>query len=583
MEQEVIVEIQRMQQGDFNNYQRFYDLTAAYTYGVITQIVEDAGAAANLLSETYNTAYERINDVVDYNLFYPWIGMLATDTTLRYLNTNPATSITAMEGLQDIGFGFSRASEDREPIIPANAMESANYVARIKERMETFSPIVKMVMQYFYYDNLSIPEIAFRMRVSEAQVKNCIIEIRESLRPLAGEVESDNTPYLALAELPLLLNVFRQTIGLPVLKTSVMGSVLAMTGAAAGGARAVASGVVGAGNAGVVGAGNVGMAGASNAGMAAGNMGAMSAGSVSATGAGQMGTAAMVAGKTGLGLGAKIAIAVASISVVGVGTVAVIHGLKDKDKDKNPQSVESTQALFVDEVDDQATTTAAEIPDILTTEETSKYGDDLVTDSDASAYVEDRYYPIPQINWEGNAVAEVNQELMNKYLEEISAEQQSVNNLGELGYAQEYAPGKYYWYINDDYLTLVVASSWGNNYNNQTFLDFYMLDLANDKQMTKDDVLTYYGLSADDYYNRVYDALGGNEPFTPNNPDMAAQEEQVRERTLSRENIDESRPFIGLDGHLCVMYNRYNIAGSEKTTTTIDTETKENALVIDQH
>ena len=82
---ELSIEIQKLKQGYFQDYERFYGLTSNYIYKIITDIVPDENTASQIMSTTYNRIYETINTLQDDNYFFMWAGRIATEECIKNL------------------------------------------------------------------------------------------------------------------------------------------------------------------------------------------------------------------------------------------------------------------------------------------------------------------------------------------------------------------------------------------------------------------------------------------------------------------------------------------------------------------
>ncbi len=197
-------------------------------------------------------------------------------------------------------------------------------------------------------------------------------------------------------------------------------------------------------------------------------------------------------------------------------------------------------------------------------ESTSIVLDNLVTD----AYSEEfggRKFHIPKINLDGDAVADINTEIWTTLYDGV------VVDILEWWNKEHYEGDEYItydWYINNTVLSLVIESlpvewAWWDYY-------VYNVDITSRKEISRDSLLTLYGLSLDEYYELAKQVLGSrfwsgwdrtNENFQSSN--FVSWFNEALRKTISRENIEKSIPYINGEGDLCILAPIYSLAGAD--------------------
>ncbi|MBP3621920.1 MAG: sigma-70 family RNA polymerase sigma factor [Lachnospiraceae bacterium] len=285
--------------GDMDSYYVMYDLSVKYIYKIIYDIVKDYHTTEDLVQETYLTVYNKINTLQDPSKFYAWAGRIATNLTLRYIQKNNRELLTldSEDGASE--FAFEVAAQDNEAFIPENIVMDAEKQRIIAEIVDGLSVEQKITVQYFYYEEMSVTEIAEAMGCSRGTVMSRLNYARKALKVAVVEMsENMNTPLYSLSALPLFYVVFRETVA----QFAFAGYA---TAASAVGASAQAS------------------EGAKATGMAASSGGATAVGEVAAST-----VAKGVAGKVGASLGLKIAAGVVATGLAVTGGVAIHKAVK---------------------------------------------------------------------------------------------------------------------------------------------------------------------------------------------------------------------------------------------------------------
>ena len=336
--------------GDMNSYYTMYDLSVKYIYKIIYDIVKDYHTTEDLVQETYITIYNKINTLQDSRKFYPWAGRIATNHTLRYIQSNKR-ELLVFDGEDGEGdFIFDLASQDNEEFIPESILMDMEKQRLIAEIIDGLSVEQKLAVQYFYYEEMSVNEIAGLMGCSAGTVKSRLNYARKAIKNAVVELDiNENTRLYSLNAIPLFFIVFKTTVEQFSFATSV---------AVGAEAAAIGQGVV------------TGAAGAAGEGIGAGTTMGISAGSAVASGVGKG-----VLAKFGASLGAKIAAGVVATGLLITGGVALHNVFTD---DKEDTVIEATEATFdTTEIVDDTTVTEEvteqeEITEASVTEETTE-------------------------------------------------------------------------------------------------------------------------------------------------------------------------------------------------------------------
>ena len=353
-DEQLFVAVSNLIAGDMDSYYTMYDLSIKYIYKIIYDIVKDYHTTEDLIQETYITIFNKINTLQDSRKFYSWAGRIATNHTLRYIQSNRRELLTLDQEDGDSDFIFDLASQDNEEFIPENILMDMEKQRLIAEIIDGLSVDQKLVIQYFYYEELSVGEIAALMGCPAGTIKSRLSYARKAIKDAVIDLDvNENTRLYSLSALPLFFLLFKVSVDKFVF------------------ANAVATGV---GIAGAVGEGTAGGAGAIGEGAASGGAGAVggaSSGTVSGTSAGgAVATSASkgLLAKIGTSLGAKIAIGVAATGLVVTGGIAIHHVVtEDKDVPTEITTEVIEEASDLDASQDAITTTQVGV-----TEETTE-------------------------------------------------------------------------------------------------------------------------------------------------------------------------------------------------------------------
>ena len=162
-------------------------------------------------------------------------------------------------------------------------------------------------------------------------------------------------------------------------------------------------------------------------------------------------------------------------------------------------------------------------------------------------------YHIPKINIDDAAIAQLNQEIYAGLEYDHIA-----SDIAAYGFADHSA--SYQWSVNGSILSLVTKTD-------DTMAAWTEYSVYN---ITDEELVSSVGLSMDDYYIKVEQALGSkywegwdraNEQFQNNS--FCEMFNAQLENTISQENLRKALPYLNSEGQLCIIAPIYSMAGAD--------------------
>lgn len=170
-------------------------------------------------------------------------------------------------------------------------------------------------------------------------------------------------------------------------------------------------------------------------------------------------------------------------------------------------------------------------------------------------------YRIPKINIDDATIAQLNQEIYADLEYDHIA-----SDIATYGFADHSA--SYQWGVNGNILSLVTKTD--NTMAAWTEYSVYNVSILDGSEITNEELITSTGLSMDDYYIKVEQALGSkywegwdraNEQFLNNS--FCEMFNAQLENTISQENLRKALPYLNSEGQLCVIAPIYSMAGAD--------------------
>ena len=340
---------------DQNAVNELYNQTFKKAYFVARTAIKSSDGdyssqIEDIMQDAYVKAFSSLDKLEEPEKFQGWLDTIVINRCKDFLKKKKPTlfSDMASENSNDgstLEFEDSREN-DRMEFRPEESVDYGETKRLIAEMLDRMPEDHKMCLLMYYYEEMSVRQIAEAMDCSEGTIKSRLNYARKNLKGPVLELEKKGTKLYCMPLLPFLYWFFREQAAEFIGGTAgTVAAGAAASTAAAGAGQSVSAGstssVAGqtaSGSAAQVASANQTVSGsvaaqaavtshaasegavqAVSVGMSAGTAGVGTA----TAAAGAVKTAAAVAGKASLGLGAKLAVAGVSAAVVIGGGAAV--------------------------------------------------------------------------------------------------------------------------------------------------------------------------------------------------------------------------------------------------------------------
>ena len=220
-----------------------YELTYNSVYKTVKAMIADEDTVLDVVQDSYIKGFQSLAQLDSPENFQAWIKRIATNKAKDYLKKKKPILFTDM------------ASEDGEEIdfrddcldhCPEEVLDRKETTRLMQEILSTLSEDQRLVIGMFYYEEMSVREIAESLCCSENTVKSRLNYGRKKVEMKVKELEKRGIKLYSLAPLPFLLWLFRMDAEAAEIPSGMVLEAItaecAATGAAAGSAGAVAAG-----------------------------------------------------------------------------------------------------------------------------------------------------------------------------------------------------------------------------------------------------------------------------------------------------------------------------------------------------
>ncbi len=237
--------------------------------------------------------------------------------------------------------------------------------------------------------------------------------------------------------------------------------------------------------------------------------------------------------------------------VIGVVTVICVIQNKEPKSDKGINVASDSDAMTNGYTESETEVTSEEI---LLTDQGIETEEAISTDETTT--VSDAPYP-EELVFDSTYSYKITLPIINSYLSVCVSVNETIKSKYVFDELQNCEYITYDWKKIEDILTLIIISAYpGDN----IYYDIYVIDLADDKLMERQDILDYYDLTEEAFVEKAKITLGNKcDELYPNYYEDTYLEVYVP----TMDSAYESVPYIWEDGKLYLCGKIYSLAGAE--------------------
>ncbi len=194
-------------------------------------MIADEDTVLDIVQDSYIKGFQSLNQLDSPENFRAWMKRIATNKTKDYLKKKKPILFTDManEDGEEIDF-----RDDRLDHCPEEVLDRKETARLMQDILATLSEDQRLVIGMFYYEEMSVREIAETLGCSENTVKSRLNYGRKKVEVKVKELEKRGTKLYSLAPLPFLLWLFRMDAQAAEIPSATVLEAVTSTYAAAG-------------------------------------------------------------------------------------------------------------------------------------------------------------------------------------------------------------------------------------------------------------------------------------------------------------------------------------------------------------
>lgn len=231
--------IRKAAAGDQNAITELYELTYSSVYKTVKSMIADEDTVLDIVQDSFIKGFQSLEQLDSPENFRAWMKRIATNKAKDYLKKKKPILFTDMasEDGEEIDF-----RDDRLDHCPEEVLDRKETTRLMNEILATLSEDQRLVIGMFYYEEMSVREIAEILGCSENTVKSRLNYGRKKVEVKVKELEKRGTKLYSLAPLPFLRWLFRMDAEAAEIPSGVVLEAVTAECAAAGTAAAGSAG-----------------------------------------------------------------------------------------------------------------------------------------------------------------------------------------------------------------------------------------------------------------------------------------------------------------------------------------------------
>ena len=193
--------VQKARENDQEALAEIYKISSPAVYKTIWVLIKDEDTVYDILQDTYVKAFTRLDQLQNPDKLIPWLKMISNNLAKDWLKKSKPvffTDIYGGEELEDIP--FEESIEDvRSELNPEMAMDQQEAKRLVMEILDHLPEDQRVVIGMFYYEEMSVKDIAQTLGVSENTVKSRLSYGRRKIKEQVLDLEKRGTKLYSVA------------------------------------------------------------------------------------------------------------------------------------------------------------------------------------------------------------------------------------------------------------------------------------------------------------------------------------------------------------------------------------------------
>lgn len=183
------------QNNDQRAFEALYNLTKDSSYFVAFSITQNENDALDIMQDSYLKVFNSIKQLKNPDAFESWLNRIVANTAKNYIAKKKPMLFDDIETLSNEVFEEAELNWDYLPEQSADSKETSRLLIEIIGRL---SEEKRLCILMYYYQEMSVSEIAEALQLPVTTVKYKLLAARSDIKKEVEKLEKDGTKLYAL-------------------------------------------------------------------------------------------------------------------------------------------------------------------------------------------------------------------------------------------------------------------------------------------------------------------------------------------------------------------------------------------------
>ncbi len=201
--------VEKAKSGNSDAFSQLFELTQHKAYYTAIKITKNPEDAQDILQDSYEKAFTSLNSLKDNSKFQSWFNCIVANNCRNYVVKKKPNLFSEYENdEEDVNFEDSLENNDIS-LLPHEVTDNQETKRLVMKCIDQLPEDQRICVLMFYYDEMSINEIAQVLDISEGTVKSRLSTAKKKLKKEFKKLEEDGTKLYGVPFVPLIRWAFK--------------------------------------------------------------------------------------------------------------------------------------------------------------------------------------------------------------------------------------------------------------------------------------------------------------------------------------------------------------------------------------
>lgn len=201
--------VERAKQNDESAFETLYNMTVKKGYFIALKYMNDEETAKDVLQNAYIKVFQKLNHLQDPDKFENFLYTAIAREAINFMKSkeeiHKAKNVNEFEDRKGISSFVDAIEETSQEFHPESALDYAWLKKAINDLINELPLQQKMVILMYYFEELSLNEIADALNITTNTVKSRLRYGKEKMKQRIESLQKEGKPIFNIAPIPFLI------------------------------------------------------------------------------------------------------------------------------------------------------------------------------------------------------------------------------------------------------------------------------------------------------------------------------------------------------------------------------------------